>query len=149
MNFYDCKCGQKLRLPKKKRISSFSCPKCNTIYKVSDNNRNKIDVEYSIKDREDKPSEIFNPDRPYEDPEVDRKFKESSTYQIGKPIIVWGFWFLILLGILKTCGDATERIECSKNLRDRGYSEHVALERCAILQNLKKCGREYCSKVND
>ena len=35
-----------------------------------------------------------------------------------------------------------------KNLRDRGYSEQVALERCAILQNLK-CGREYCSKVND
>ena len=82
------------------------------------------------------------------DPEEDRKFKESSTYQIGK-LVVWGFLFMILLGILKTCGDANERVKCSKKLRDQGYSSQAAMERCEILQNFKKCGREYCSKVND
>ena len=77
------------------------------------------------------------------DPEEERKFKESSTYQIGK-LIAWGIFFMILLGILKTCGDTSERIKCSKNLRDRGYSPQDAMERCEILQNLKKCGHEYC-----
>ena len=31
--FHTCKCGQRLRLPKNKKISSFSCPICNTSYK--------------------------------------------------------------------------------------------------------------------
>ena len=137
MNFYDCECGQKLRLPKKKRISSFSCPKCNTIYKVSDNNRNKIDVEYSIKDREDKPSEIFNPDRPYEDPEVDRKFKESSTYQIGKPIIVWGIAILILFAILKQCGNINEYNRCFEKYKHR-VGKQLAHDACKSLQNALK-----------
>ena len=82
------------------------------------------------------------------DPEEDRKFKESSTYQIGK-LVVWGFLFMILFGILKTCGDTSERIKCSKKLRDQGYSSQAATERCYVLQNLKKCGMEICDNNTD
>ena len=31
--FHNCKCGQRLRLPKNKKISFFNCPICNTSYK--------------------------------------------------------------------------------------------------------------------
>ena len=41
---YSCNCGQEIKLPKGKTISSFSCPICTRIYKVSESSENKLTI---------------------------------------------------------------------------------------------------------